>query len=95
MLASCSTSPRDCGPTSRSRQLSLVQSETNAFPFHRKLSRQAKRTQNGIAEFSPFDKTESEIHEPVYVSLHSVDIVQLNEWFADLMIRLTEVISMM
>jgi hypothetical protein len=83
MLASCSTSPRDCGPTSRSRKLSVVQRETKAFPFQRKLSREAKRTQNGIADFSPFDKTELESREPVYVSLHSVDIVQPNEWFAN------------
>ena len=79
MLASCSTLPRDYGPTDRSRKLSVVERETKASPLQRKLSREAKKSQNGITKFSPFDKPESESHEPSHVSSHSVDIVQKNE----------------
>jgi endoglucanase Acf2 len=83
MVASCSTSPRDFRPTDRSRKLSVVERETKASTFQRNLSRETKKNQNGITEFSPFDETESESHEPGYVSLHLVDIVQTNEWFAN------------
>jgi chromosome segregation ATPase len=56
MLANGSTSPRDYGPTDKSRKLAVAEKHKKASPLQRKLtvSREATNSQNGFTEFSPF-----------------------------------------
>jgi chromosome segregation ATPase len=81
MLASGSTSPRDYGPTDKSRKLAVTDKEKKDSP--RQSSLQRKLSQNGFTEFSPFDDRESESHKHGHDSSKSVDVGQTNEWFAD------------
>ena len=82
------SSPRDYGPTNKSRNVAAAEKETNdsplqLSPLQRKLNREAKKNKNEISEFSPFDNVESESNKRGHASSKSVDLDQTSQWFAD------------